>query len=274
MTLTTLLVHAEPSPAAEPRLAAAAALARRFDAELIGVGAEMFDWATLSDPYGFNACEWITVLQDQAQADLAQAEAAFRRCASGLRHRWVSVLETPARAMCELSRSADLIVTGGAPLNGRTSARTADPADLVLGSGRPVLVAPPHGGDLRPRRIVVAWKDTRESRRALADALPFLVVADEVVVIEACDAADLSDAEARTAAVATYLRRHSVTARGRAIACPPDRVATDLKIEAQALDADLIVAGAYGHNRAREWLLGGVTFELLHAPETFVLLSH
>ena len=274
MTYRTVLVHAESNPAAAPRLAVAAAVALRFEANLVGLGAEWLDWIGVSDPYGMMAADWMTVMRDQMELDLKAAEALFEKQAGKACHQWLRVMDPPAQAMARLSRSADLIVTGGAPLGDRAEPRTADPVDLVLLSGRPVLVAPPAGGELKATRIVVAWKDSREARRAVADAMPFLKRAEEVVVIEACDAEQIGDAQYRTGDVAQYLRRHGVKARPLAKAVAPDRVATELNIEAQALDADLIVCGAYGHTRFQEWVLGGVTHDLLHYPERFVLLSH
>jgi nucleotide-binding universal stress UspA family protein len=122
--------------------------------------------------------------------------------------------------------------------------------------------------------VVVAWKDTRESRRALADSLPFLKAAEQVTVVEVCGKDELADARIRTADVVKYLQRHGVKATAKAVSAPPDRVSAELNIAAQAIGADLIVAGAYGHTRLGEWMFGGVTYDLLHAPERFVLLSH
>lgn len=174
--------------------------------------------------------------------------------------------------MARLSRGVDLIVAGGAPLD--RPSRSADTAELVMRCGRPVLVAPPWGGKLRAEVVVVAWKDTRESRGAVADALPFLKAAEAVSVIEVCDYDADAEAELHTFEAVRYLRRHGVTAHAKAIIAPPERVATELNIVAQAIDADLIVAGAYGHTRLGEWLFGGVTRSLIHEPERFALLSH
>lgn len=274
MSYKTILVHAESNPAAAPRLDTAAAVARRFDANLVGLGAEMLDWVGVSDPYGMMAADWLTVMREQMELDLTAAEARFNTHAEGARHSWLRVMDPPAQAMARLARSADLIVTGGAPLSDRTSRFTADPADLALLSGRPVLVAPPTGGDLRASQIVIAWKDSRESRRAVADALPFLKRAEDVVVMEVCDADQPGDAQYRTSDVVEHLKRHGVKARPLVKVAVPERVSIELNSEAQAIGADLIVAGAYGHNRLQEWVLGGVTYDLLHSPERFVLLSH
>jgi nucleotide-binding universal stress UspA family protein len=144
----------------------------------------------------------------------------------------------------------------------------------MLQSGRPVLVAPPAGGRLALEAVVVAWKDTREARRAISDALPLLRSAGEVVVMEVCGSDEAGDAGVHVASVVKGLARHGVKARAKVQTAPPERVATELNIEAQAIGADLIVAGGYGHTRIGEWVFGGVTFDLLNYPERFVLLSH
>ncbi len=274
MSYKTILVHSEANPATAPRLDVSAALAARFDATLIGLGAEMLDWVGVSDPYGIMAADWITVMRDQMELDFKAAEELFNRHAAAVSHSWLRVIEPPAPAMARQARSADLIVAGGAPLHERTGRFVANPADLALLSGRPVLVVPPVGGELRAKQIVVGWKDSREARRAVVDAMPFLKRADEVVVMEVCDADQVGEAQQRALDVSDYLKRLGVKARSAAKAAPHDRVAVELNIEAEEIDADLIVSGAYGHHRMQEWVLGGVTHEFLNAPERFVLLSH
>jgi nucleotide-binding universal stress UspA family protein len=274
MTFKAILVHAEPLPAAAPRLATAAAVARDFGATLLGVGAEMLDWVGVSDPYGIMAADWMTVMRDQVENDLKAAEAAFLAAAAGLPQDWIAMMEPPVTALSRLSRGADLIVAGGAPLAHAESTRAAAAVDLVMRSGRPVLVAPPSGGALSGKKVIVAWKDTREARRAVADAMPFLTRADQVLVMAVCTQDTLEAAKSGAEEVAQHLQRHGVKASARSKIAAPERVAAELNIEAQALGADLIVSGAYGHSRLQEWVMGGVTYDLLHHPETFVLLSH
>ena len=272
--LRTLLVHVQPEDAAGPRLNVAADLARRLGATLHGVGAEVIPAEATTDPYGFLGGAWVAEVQHVIQQNLKNAETLFGKAAKGVAAQWTAVEELPALAMARLSRGADLIVAGGSALDYRDGYRWCDPGRLMLLSGRPVLVAPPHGGRLDLGGVVVAWKDTREARRALADALPFLKCADQVVVMEVCGQDELADAEVHTAAVVKALARHGVKARAKALAAPPERVAVELNIEAQAIDADLIVCGGYGHSRLGEWVFGGVTYDLLHRPERFVLFSH
>jgi nucleotide-binding universal stress UspA family protein len=182
--------------------------------------------------------------------------------------------EIPVTAVAKLSRSADLIVAGGSPYKGQDRHRWCDPAELILLSGRPVLLAPPSGGTLAAEAVIVAWRDTREARRALADALPFMQGAREVVVMEVCAEDQFGDAESRTFAVVQGLKRHGVEARAKVVIGSPDQIAAELDIAAGVAGADLIVAGGYGHSRLGEWVFGGVTRDLLQGPERFLLMSH
>lgn len=270
--LKSILVHVEGTPEASPRLHAAVDIARMFDATLLGVGVEMLQ--TYADPYGMLGGEWVVQLQNLVTEDLKRAEATFRAKTAGLKTEWTSIETFPAAALARYARAADLIVAGGSPLGLEGAYRAADTAELVMLSGRPVLVAPPKPGKFHGRAVVVAWKDTREARRALVDAMPFLKAADQVVVIECCGKDGMPDAKANTADVVHHLRRHGVEAFGKAVTTKPVEVAYELQTIAQEIGADLIVAGAYGHTRLGEWAFGGVTYDLLHNPERFVLLSH
>jgi nucleotide-binding universal stress UspA family protein len=148
-----------------------------------------------------------------------------------------------------------------------------DPAELVLAAGRPMLLVPPEAKDLVGARALVAWKDRREARRAVADALPLLQRAERVLVVEAGEASARERQSSGSADVAAWLCRHGVTARG-IVTDDTAGVAVQLDRIAEEEGADLIVAGAYGHGRFREWALGGVTRDLLLYARRCVLLSH
>jgi nucleotide-binding universal stress UspA family protein len=269
----SLLVHAEPGAASTRRVEVAARLARDLNALLIGLGAEAFEPGLTVDPFfGYAAAEWVTLIQDQINSDLTKAEAAFRRDAAGADIEWRSVEDNPARAIALASRASDLIVMSAKGPGGPS--RTADPADVVMTSGRPVLMVPEGATHLRAKSVVIAWKDTREARRAVADAMPFLKAADEVIVQGVCENVDAEIVTRETEDVAVALQRHGIKARASVSTAGKDGVAVELQRVAAVAGADLIVAGAYGHNRTAEWAFGGVTRELIHRPPCFVLLSH
>jgi nucleotide-binding universal stress UspA family protein len=269
----TLLVHAEPARYSTHRVEVAARLARDLDATLLGLGAETFDPIPTPDPFsGYAAGEWVALVQTQVGQDLAAAEAAFRRDSAGARVEWRAIQDYPHQALVRTAHAADLIVAS--PRGGLGVTRAADPADVVMSAGRPVLVVPDGLSHLHGLAVVVAWKDTRECRRAVADALPFLQRADEVIVHAVCGKDRADAARLETDDVAANLKRHGVDARALVTHADPDAAVAEITRVAQLNGADLIVAGAYGHSRLREWAFGGVTDAFLHEPPCFVLMSH
>jgi nucleotide-binding universal stress UspA family protein len=272
--IRTVLVHVRPEPEARARLATAAALAASFDATLFGLAAETVPPLGAMDPTGLMQGAWYADMRQQVQDDLERARATFDEATRGLKTDFAWIDDMPAAALARAARAADVIVAGGCPVPGGDRYRQCDAAEVMLQAGRPVLVTPPEGGALAARSVVIAWKEGREARRAVADALPFLSGADTVVVLEVCGKDDAEDAELRTASVAAGLKRHDVHAQARVIVAPPERVAGKLDKTAEAIGADLIVAGGYGHSRLGEWVFGGVTRDLLRDPHRFVLLSH
>jgi nucleotide-binding universal stress UspA family protein len=272
-TFKTLLVHAQPGRGSSHRVAAAGRLAREFDATLIGLGAETFERITLADPYmGYASGEWLTLVQEQIDKDLSAAEDAFRRDAGGAEVEWRTIQDYPHLALARTAHAADLIVAG--PRSRAPKTHAADPADLVMSAGRPVLMTPNDRDHLRGERVIVAWKDTPQCRRAVADAMPFLRRAEEVIVLAVRPAASSDLADFETDGVVANLRRHQVQARALVIPAAAERVTDEIERVAKDNSADLIVCGAYGHSRLREWALGGVTDNLLHRPPCFVLMSH
>jgi nucleotide-binding universal stress UspA family protein len=149
-----------------------------------------------------------------------------------------------------------------------------DPGDALMQAGRPVLVVPPGVSALDGRRVLVAWKDAREARRAVADALPLMIRAEETLVLEAVQDEDQGEqARRRVDDVAAFLARHGAAARGDVIETRGRAVADDLLLAAERHGADLVVAGGYGHARLREWAFGGVTRDLLARCPKCCLLS-
>jgi nucleotide-binding universal stress UspA family protein len=272
--IRTILVQAQAGKSAAPRLGSAVSLAKRLDATLFGLAAEMIPPLGSADPTGMLESAWYLEMREQVQRNLELARETFQDATRGMTTDFTWVQDMPALAMARAARAADLILVGGCPPAEGDRYRSCDPGELMLQAGRPILVAPPEGGALEARAVVVAWKDSRESRRALADALPFLERAETVLVTEVCAKDEAADAELRTKAVAAGLKRHGVEVLTRVVVAPPERVAGELHVAAEALGADLIVAGGYGHSRFGEWVFGGVTRDLLHRPKRFVLFSH
>jgi hypothetical protein len=122
---------------------------------------------------------------------------------------WRSILDFPTEAVAREARSADLVIIP-AIARSRDPFRALDPGSAILKAGRPVLVVPTDLASLSPRRIAIAWKDTREARRAVLDALPFLQKSDSVVIVEMLEEGRSNGASDRLRDVARYLARHRV----------------------------------------------------------------
>jgi len=272
-TYATILVHAEPGKASTHRVEVAARLARNLDARLIGLGAETFDPSPYSGAFGgLGGAEWVGLVQQEIAKNLAAAEAAFRRDAAGADIEWRVTQDYPHRALVETAHAADLVVVG--PKGGRGPLQSADPADVVMSAGRPVLVTPDGRDHLVGESVVVAWKNTRECRRAVSDALPFLQRADKVIVLAVTHRDGADKAEQETADVVANLVRRGVDARPLVVTADHTAPETEIERVAALNGADLIVSGAYGQSRLREWAFGGVTDSFLHKPAHFVLMSH
>jgi nucleotide-binding universal stress UspA family protein len=252
-------------------------LAERFEASVIGIAAAQY-----TPPLYFTTGEQAQDLIDQGEAvireRLAELETQFRAAIKDRARTvaWRSALDFPARYVLGQARAADLIVSGGQSPAFSDAFALASPKDLVLQAGRPLLVVPDNVGWLDHRTALVAWKDTPEARRAIADALPLLRKAKNVVVAEVLESTtERAAAEAGLADVGAWLSRHGVTASVRVDEVGEGRdVAAEIDVLAADVAAGLIVAGAYGHSRFRELVLGGVTQHLITRASRCVLLSH
>ena len=127
---------------------------------------------------------------------------------------------------------------------------------------------------LPPKRIAIAWKEVREARRAAQDALPFLLQADSVIIVEVAQTNEANQASHHLKDVATYLTRHRIKVIAQRIRPAEVTVTESLLQLIHDENINLIVGGAYGHSRLGEWVFGGVTRELLVESPICCLFSH
>jgi nucleotide-binding universal stress UspA family protein len=276
MSYPTLLAHLELGRSNAELLAVAGDLAERFGAAVIGVTACQPVQMLYGD--GFLAGEVIEQDRSDIDEEIKAAEAEFQATlhgrANGLEWRSLITFAPLGDFIVREARCADLVVTGlGLPASLFDIARHVNIGDLVMQCGRPVLVVPKGVASLRLKRAVVGWKDTRETRRAVLDAVPLLQKTGIVTVVEIAPELDLAEARTRLGDVVRWLKQHGVEAEARG---EPSRGedAERLGAIATELGADLIVAGAYGHSRMHEWVLGGVTQDLLLSADRCALVSH
>jgi nucleotide-binding universal stress UspA family protein len=256
MTFAAIMVTVDFDPASKARISLAADLARRFGSLLIGVAG----WPLIKRPVETLSD---TELAERASKELRNLGQTFRKITEqvAVRVEWRASMDFPREIIPKEARAADLLVIGQRMLPGDV-AHSYDPGTIILAAGRPVLVVPPEIDRLDFSRVLVAWKDTREARRAIRDALPFLKLADEVSIAVA-KTPGAEDADAQIADVARYLHRHDVRVAQQIATVAGEHEEAILLDLARQHRVNLIVAGAYGRTRLSEWIFGGVTRSLL-----------
>lgn len=217
-------------------------------------------------------------LRAQGEVNVAKRRAGLENAAAPTEVRLIeSLFAEPARMAAHCAHYADLaVIAGGASASADGEATHAYFSALLLESGRPVLVVPPRArAAWPPRRVLLAWRPTAEAARAAHDALPFLAAAEQVDVL-AIDppGGDRGDGQQPGADIATHLARHGVRANVVVRESQGRQVSSLLLEHAREMPAQLIVAGGYGHSRLREWVMGGVTRELLVSSPVPLLFSH
>lgn len=234
-------------------------LAQRFGARLIGLAAADVPPLVATGDGMIYEGEVMQIQHEEIEKQLGELRAAFEKLVPvSVRREWRQAVGGPTRFLTGSARAADLIVTAGGQAG--NVYRAVDIGSLALAAGRPILVVAGDADHVRAQTVLVAWKDTREARRAIADALPLLGMAGEVVVATIDNDADVGVSKS-LADVLVFLELHGVKARTELIVDNGD--GGQLPAFARSIRADLVVSGAYGHSRLREWAFGGVTRSLL-----------
>lgn len=171
------------------------------------------------------------------------------------------------------ARTRDLCIV---PLADRYDGQTEVAQAAIFGSGRPVLCfragQPIVRKDQRPE-VVIAWDGSRCAARAMADALPILREAASVRVVTFVDEKPAATSGLGAEAV-RHLAAHGIAATHEDVASAGAPIGRSIDANLADRPADLLVMGAYGHPRWREFVLGGATEHVLRAPPTALLLSH
>jgi nucleotide-binding universal stress UspA family protein len=273
MTYATVMASLAVNQPNEALLEVTGQLAAQFSARVIGVAAAMF-----SPPLYFMG-EAGQHLIDEGEAAIRKRTAELEGQLRGAMHgrtkdvEWRSALEIPARYVARQARAADIVIVGGDGNAMSDPFAVASPSELVMQAGRPLVVVPATAAWLDLRSALVAWKDCPEARRAVADALPLLGKVREVTVAGIAEDEGTQVAVRQQAEdVVGWLSRHGIAARAQV----PERCGNAVQqLERIAADtgAGLVVAGAYGRSRFREWVLGGVTQHLVGQAARCALLS-
>ena len=273
MSYATLLVYVNVDHVSKALVSVAADLADKFSAKLIGLSARAIVPPVVAE--GVVIVDHVSELEiAQMKKSLVEAGDNFRAAAGAKREtEWRSALEIPTDTLIRQARCADLIII---EKSGRSIDfyGAPDPGAAIMAAGRPFLVVPGGVKTLAANHVVIGWKDTREARRAIQDALPFLSQAKRVTVIEICESDQKEAARLQIDDVVLYLARHKVRAEGRVETRLLGSGADQIIGFAEEEGADLLVTGAYGHGRLNEWIFGGMTRDLLTSSPICCLMSH
>ncbi len=272
-----IAVHLDGSPEDEVRIAHAEALAARWDARLTGLFTNPLpDPALYANEFGASAIGQMTDYATR-EGDAVMQRLGQRFARLGALHELRRIETFPGlleQSVATEARWNDLFIATS-PREGEHARWRSMIEAVMFDSGRGLLLLPPQA-EFRSaiRTVLVGWVDSRQSARAVAEALPLLAQASRVRVVTVREEAHgrMGGAEV-LADITAHLARHGVETTAEVLSaegCPAD----SLLAEARRTSADLIVAGAYGHSRFREWILGGVTEELLRAAPVPLLVAH
>ena len=258
MAYKDILVYLDPTNEAQDRLRLAIAMAQGHGARLTGIDAS--SEAALGGAWG-----------DLASRIGPEFEAAVKE--AGLVGRFVEASAASALGG-EYVHCVDLIIAPRPEGEARALVRSEVPDGTLLASGVPMLILPDYW-KLSPvgENIVIAWTASREAIRAVHDAMPLLTKAKKVTIFTF--SARESGLQATSEILSDHLLRHGVVAQISDWTDTGELSALEaLFASLDTQDADLIVAGAFGHSRLFESLFGGVSLDMIRQPSMPFLLSH
>lgn len=284
MAFKDILVHLDNGARCSTRVTAALSLARRFKAHLTGtyildIPAPEFFYGAAMPFMGAGPEQVVERMRAEAVNTAAPVETAFREALrrEDVEGDWRLVEGSLPATLALHARYADLAVVGQPnPYEPNDGTQRDVAVTTVMTSGRPVLVVPFAGEfPVIGERVLVAWNATREAARAVNDALPLLAGAKLVTILAVNPRHGIGGhGDVPAADIALHLARHGVKAEAAHTVAKDIPDGEALLSYAADIGVDLLVAGAYGHSRAREMVFGGVTRTLLHEMTVPVFLSH
>ncbi|MGB8422084.1 universal stress protein [Paraburkholderia sp.] len=279
MSYKSIVVHLDTSERAHPRLELALRAAKQFGAHLTGMFSvfvpdpRSFDVMAGSAEY-YSAHEKVRHERRAALERLFHAELGRAKVEGD----WIATDECANLAVPRRGRTADLLIAGqGDPQDPEAYVGDHFPEDLLMATGRPVLMIPYVGAfPSLGSEVMVAWDGSREATRAVHDALPFMQRAKNTTVVTVNGRKDEpGDSRAAGADIAAVIARHGVKVEVINIdEVGGASIGDALLCHASDLGADLIMMGAYGHARWQERVMGGATREILKSMTLPVLMSH
>jgi nucleotide-binding universal stress UspA family protein len=276
MMIKEVMARLDGTAADEVRLAVVNDIAEAFDSHITGLFFNILP-VVIAAENGIGAMQ-AAELMDKARefGDELEAKLTERlnRLQKPVELRRFDVLdEAVADIAAREARAADTFV--GLRPNGAPQEPGYLVEGVLFGSGRHVFLMPNRKpAKIKFDRILVAWNGSRESARGLAEALPYLHKAGEATVVIVDDDPPIEGKAVLGQDAVQYLKHHGIKAVLHHARLRDRDIGATLIAEARRLQAGLIVMGAYGHSRLREWLLGGATYELLHKSPVPLLMAH
>lgn len=279
MTYKSILVHCADEKRWPGLLATSIAAARRFEAHLtaLSVLPPLIVDPALTPGGVTSVIDRHRKVYEQEQGRMREVfEEAIK--AAGLNGEWCTDDAGHGTVLDKLirhGRSQDLIIASRSDKGWPFASMLEAPVDLVLNSGRPVLLVPTEG-DHRDfgRRALVAWNGRREAARAAFDAVPFLQHAGKVSVLWIETPEEKGAGDVPGADLCTTLARHGITCEAASVVHPGENASETLLARQRQTNADLVVMGCYGHSRLSELVLGGMTRSVLGSLQVPILMSH
>jgi nucleotide-binding universal stress UspA family protein len=278
MAYKEILVPVMTLDADETALRVAADLAAKFNARATALIVSVWlgsDFAHVPAPLSEALLDLVKGQRSVAALERKKITAWLERAQAAFEIRDVTAEAALGRdEVVAHARMADLIVAARAATHDRARRELLE--EVLFKSGRPVLLLPPRTPvSQKWERVLIAWNAKAEAVRAVTAALVFLHAAKEVRIVTV-DAAPsgTGHGEAPGRELAAYLARHGVRVEVSNLDGLGREHAKAIADAAMDFGADVIVMGAYGHSRAREFVLGGVTRDLLDASKTALLLAH
>lgn len=275
MAIKQLLLHLDHSSGCKNRLESGFQLATKFDAQLRGI-LVVPDYIIPAYVEAQISVDLTADITEKAIARARQQIVTYQALADeagvAMQAQVVEGQLTPV--LREYSKYSDLLLLGQDHPDDPDNTSYALANDLLLEGACACLVIP-HSGDISPpgKRILIAWNASRESARAVREAMPFLTRAEQVVVLFAgADQKREDDEHIRE--IARYLSAHGIDSVAGGVSGADMRPADAIMAQAADMNADLIVMGAYGHMRLREVILGSATRDMLKQAPVTLLLAH
>jgi nucleotide-binding universal stress UspA family protein len=268
--MRSILLHAEHNPAGENRLQTALDIARRFGGHLTAHINTPIGRLFAMDGFGgvYPLTELIAKAQVDAGALVSEMDARLAR--DDVPFTVERSEFEPADGLSASARLADLVVMDLDDLSKIARPQTSMVGAVALAGGAPVLALVRGKPLALDGTVMIAWNDSREAAAAVKAAVPLLALAKSVRVVRI----ERNDHDLQAESVLAYLSRHNIHAELKVADDGWLTIEEGLEHEAQALGADWIVMGAYGHSRIREILFGGVTRYLLESAQFPLFIAH